>query len=104
MLQEKDAESASSDSELKDITDHRALDIMEDDVGDLGLALLQERGTVQTHGARAAVMKFLNKNQGASETTSDALDARKKRALETLAETGRRVGSALLLSTAIKLG
>merc|ERR1719240_931826 len=46
-------------------------------------------------------MKFLNKVQDASEAS---LEVRKQNALETLAATGRRLGSALLMSTALRLG
>merc|ERR1719240_759286 len=46
-------------------------------------------------------MKFLNKVQDASEAS---LEVRKQNALETLAATGRRIGSALLMSTALRLG
>jgi hypothetical protein len=95
MLQVKDAD-ASSNAVAMQISDHRALDIMQDDVGDLGIDFLQERGTI-----RAKAMKFLNKVQDASGVS---LEERKQKALETLAGTGRRIGSALLLSTALRLG
>jgi hypothetical protein len=99
MLQTQDADDSSLGSataEAKSISDHRALDIMDDDVGDLGLAFLQEKGTI-----RAQMSKFLEK---AEDVTSTSLEARKKRALAILASEGRRLGSSLLLSTALKLG
>jgi hypothetical protein len=98
MLQEEYAASSSSGSEGKEISDHRALDIAEDDVGDLGLDFLQEQGTMKAHALR-----FLNKAKAdIAIATSD--DARKQKALDTLVKEGRRIGSSLLLSTAINLG
>merc|ERR1719313_1934802 len=91
MLQVKD-----TGSEAKDISDHRALDIMEDDVGDLGVDFLQEKSTI-----RARALKFLNKVQ---DVSAAALEQRKQKALQDLAATGRRLGSALLMSTALRLG
>merc|ERR1719313_830162 len=91
MLQVKD-----TGSEAKDISDHRALDIMEDDVGDLGVDFLQEKSTI-----RARALKFLNKVQ---DVSAASLEARKQKALQDLAATGRRLGSALLMSTALRLG
>merc|ERR1719387_678402 len=93
MLQEEDVDSG---AEAKVISDHRALDVMEDDVGDLGVDFLQERGTI-----RAKAIKFLNKIEDASAAS---LEDRKQKALETLASEGCRIGSALLLSTALRLG
>merc|ERR1719313_2230880 len=91
MLQVKD-----TGSEAKDISDHRALDIMEDDVGDLGVDFLQEKSTI-----RARALKFLNKVE---DVTATSLETRKQKALQILASEGRRLGSALLMSTALRLG
>merc|ERR1719161_1891062 len=46
-------------------------------------------------------MKFLKK---AEDTDATALEARKVRVLETLAQKGRKMGSTMLMSTALQLG
>merc|ERR1719181_1056976 len=50
LLQEEtdgSSSSSSSDAKAKTISDHRALDVVDDEVGDLGLAFLQERGRIR---------------------------------------------------------
>jgi predicted nucleic acid-binding Zn-ribbon protein len=98
MLQVQDAadDSSSSEAEAKTISDHRALDLVDDEVGDLGVAFLQEKGTI-----RAQAMKFLKKTEDFSETS---LEFRKRRVLQTLAQKGRKMGSAMLMATALQLG
>jgi len=99
LLQEEtdgSSSSSSSDAKAKTISDHRALDVVDDEVGDLGLAFLQERGTI-----RAQAMKFLHKAEDVSATS---LEFRKRRVLQSLAQKGRKMDSALLMATALRLG
>jgi len=88
---------ADADAEAKTISDHRALDIMQDDVGDLGLALIQEhQGTL-----RSKAKKFLDMARASGATSQEA---RKQKALEFLGAEGRRMKSAVLIGAALKLG
>merc|ERR1719515_62326 len=78
------------------ITAHHtsAVDVMEDDVGDLSLSFLQ-KGT-----PRSRVAKLLQ----SSNSQAAALDAKRVKAIAVLAEEGKKLGSTMLLSLAMKLG
>merc|ERR1719420_1631217 len=71
-----------------------AVDVMEDDVGDLSLSFLQ-KGT-----PRSRVAKLLQ----SSDSQAAALDAKRVRAIAVLAEEGKKLGSTMLVSLALKLG
>merc|ERR1719146_1919 len=71
-----------------------AVDVMEDDVGDLSLSFLQ-KGT-----PRSRVAKLLQ----SSNSQAAALDAKRVRAIAVLAQEGKKLGSTMLLSLAMKLG
>merc|ERR1719235_1682463 len=94
LLQKKDAAPAVATAKV--ISNHRSLDIMEDDIGDLGLALLQKS---QLSGAPA--LSFLQKASGGDAT---ALEMRKQQVLSNLVAEGKRLGSTMLIATAMKLG
>merc|ERR1719161_468665 len=70
------------------------VDVMEDDVGDLSLSFLQ-KGT-----PRSRVEKLLQQ----SNSQAAALDAKRVKAIAVLAEEGKKLGSTMLLSLAMKLG
>merc|ERR1719262_1611970 len=78
------------------ITAHHtsAVDVMEDDVGDLSLSFLQ-KGT-----PRSRVAKLLQ----SGNSQAAALDAKRVKAIAVLAEEGKKLGSTMLLSLAMKLG
>merc|ERR1719146_457466 len=71
-----------------------AVDVMEDDVGDLSLSFLQ-KGT-----PRSRVAKLLQ----SSNSQAAALDAKRVKAIAVLAQEGKRLGSTMLVSLAMKLG
>lgn len=101
MLQTQQA----ADSESQSSSEHKALNIMEDDIGDLGLALMQETQGRSTIRSRA--LKFLNKAAGSmtvSEKVATSQEARKQKVLDFLGREGRRLGSATLVTMALKLG
>jgi len=106
MLQVKDAGSTDSGAVAKDISDHRALDIQEDDVGDLGVDFLQVQSANEMQAVRARAKAFLDKvkDEKVQDVSVASLEARKQKALEIIASEGRRIGSAILMSTALKLG
>merc|ERR1719235_2245741 len=80
LLQKKDAAPAVATAKV--ISNHRSLDIMEDDIGDLGLALLQKS---QLSGAPA--FSFMQKASGGDAT---ALEQRKQLVLSNLVAEGKR--------------
>merc|ERR1719335_1285982 len=72
-----------------------AVDVMEDDVGDLSLSFLQ-RGLTP----RNRVEKLLQQ----SNSQAAAMDAKRLRAISFVAQEGKRLGSTMLLALAMKLG
>merc|ERR1719161_1328468 len=70
------------EAEAKVISNHRSLDFVEDDIGDLNMAFLQK-----SQSARVRAITLLQK--GSADMT---LEQRKERALATLAEEGKRLG------------
>jgi len=83
----------------KVISNHRSLDVLEDDVGDLSLAFLQK-----AQSPRARAVNLLQQTQKNSLGDATALEQRKQQALSFLAAEGKRLGSTMLIATAIKLG
>merc|ERR1719160_1867694 len=79
---------------------------MEDDVGDLGVDFLQVQSASEIQTVRARAKAFLNKvkDEKVQDVSVASLEARKQKALEIIASEGRRIGSAILMSTALKLG
>jgi chromosome segregation ATPase len=92
-IQSKDAPPASSTIGV--ISNHRSLDAVEDDIGDLGMAFLQE-----SQSPRARLSSFLQ-TKGSEVMT---LEQHKQEALSFLAAEGKRLGSTMLIATAMKLG
>jgi hypothetical protein len=84
----------------KVISVHRPLNDMEDDLGDLNLAFLQK-----SQSPRSRVVTLLQKVR-AGDASADAtrLEQHKQQALSFLASEGKRLGSDMLIATAIKLG
>merc|ERR1719160_968643 len=79
---------------------------MEDDVGDLGVDFLQVQGANEIQKVRARAKAFLDKvkDEKVQDVSIASLEALKQKALETIASEGRRIGSSILLTTALKLG
>merc|ERR1719420_522356 len=80
----------------KVIANHRSIDVMEDDIGDLGMAFLQE-----SQSSRVRAITLLQKARGNADMT---LEEHKQKALSFLAAEGKRLGSTMLVATALKLG
>merc|ERR1719163_24830 len=96
LLQGKAGNDAEGGAAPAQITPHHtsAVDVMEDDVGDLSLSFLQ-KGT-----PRSRVAKLLQSNS----SQAAALDAKRVKAIAVLAQEGKRLGSTMLLTLAMKLG
>merc|ERR1719161_1788385 len=86
----------SADAEAKVAPVHHtsAVDVLEDDIGDAALSFLQKSTP------RGLVAKLLQ--QGGTEAAM--LDAKRQRAIAVLAAEGKKLGSTMLLSLAMKLG
>merc|ERR1719420_2387848 len=80
----------------KVIANHRSIDVMEDDIGDLGMAFVQK-----TQSSRVRAITLLQKARGNTDMT---LEEHKQKALSFLAAEGKRLGSNMLIATALKLG
>merc|ERR1719420_1703703 len=80
----------------KVIANHRSIDVMEDDIGDLGMAFVQK-----TQSSRVRAITLLQKARGNTDMT---LEEHKQKALSFLAAEGKRLGSTMLIATALKLG
>jgi len=87
-----------STATVKEVQNHRSLDVMEDDIGDLGLAFVQKAQTIRE---KVNALSFLQKADGTDATT---LEQRKEQAVSFLAAEGKRLGSTMLISTAMKIG
>merc|ERR1719420_1493114 len=87
--------STSKDTRDVRVSVHGAADVMDDDIGDLGLSFLQRMPTPRNRAASLL-------QQGHGEGT--ALDAKRQRAIMVLAQEGKRLGSTMLTSLAMKLG
>merc|ERR1719238_2099782 len=85
---------------VKEIQNHHSLDVMEDDIGDLGMAFVQESQS-QTIRQKVNALSFLRK---ADVADSAMLEQRKEQALSFLASEGKRLGSTMLVATAMKIG